>query len=208
MSASATSGSATSNRLQPANAVNHYEALGVEIGAPAAEVRQAYLAAAREHHPDFHAGADEQTRSRHAHQMQVINRAWAVLGEPAAREQYDLTFRSPIGRHAERVRSTNLATPPGKSWTPRADDDGWQADYRSWADEDERLRPDRPEPRTRGVLAVIPVGLFALAVVAIFLGLVLSARPLVAGGFAAGIFSAVLFVIMPVVEMSRGRHRR
>lgn len=141
--------------------------------------------------------------------MQVINQAWAVLGDAAARERYDLTLRAPAGQPVTRDRSARrVETPEGKGWTPRADDAGWQSDYRAWANEDERMRPDRPEPRHRGTLAVIPVALFAVAVGTIFLGLVLDARPLMAAGFAAGIFSAILFVVMPVVEMSRGRHRR
>lgn len=190
--------------------MNHYEALGVPVGAPPATVRQAYLAAARRHHPDFHADADQLTREKHALQMQVINQAWAVLGNAKDRERYDLGFRTPVGPAADRVRTRPAAEmPDGKGWTPRADDDGWIDDYQGWMTEDERPRPDRSEPpRQRIALAVLPVGLFVLAVLSIFLGMALGARPLIAGGFAAGIFSAVLFVIMPVIEMSRSRYRR
>lgn len=189
--------------------MNHYEALGVPVGSAPAAVRHAYLAAARRHHPDFHVSADEGTRARHAQQMQVVNQAWAVLGDAEARDRYDLTLAVQIAPPLDRNRSARrLETPDGKGWTPRADDDGWQNDYRAWADEDERMRPDRPQPRHQGTLAVIPVALFALAVATIFVGLVLEARALLAVGFAAGIFSAILFVVMPIVEMSRGRHRR
>lgn len=190
--------------------MNHYEALGVPVGAPPATVRQAYLDSARRHHPDFHADADQATRAHHALQMQSINQAWAVLGNPEARERYDLGFRSPVGPTAGRVRPRpSVEIPEGKGWTPRAGDDGWMDDYQGWMDEDERPRPDRPDaPRQRGVMAVLPVALFVLAVLAIFLGMALNARPLIAGGFAAGIFSAVLFVVMPVIEMSRSRYRR
>lgn len=204
-----TLGPGASRRVRPLTSMNHYEVLGVTMSASPTEVRQAYLGAARRHHPDFHADADESTRNRHAQKMQVINQAWAVLGNQAERAQYDLTFRSPNGGGPGRANgSSGPVVPPGKSWTPRTGDDDWQHDYQAWADEDERLRPDRPEPRTRGVLAIVPVALFGLAVAGVFLGSVLSARPLVAAGIAAGIFSAVLFVVLPVVEMSRGRHHR
>lgn len=190
-------------------AVDHYQALGVPVGSPLTVVRQAYLDAARRHHPDFHVDADEATRDRHARQMQVVNQAWEVLGNAASRERYDLSLRLPVGPPTERIRPNREPEPPaGKGWTPRRGDDGWQHDYRSWADDDERLAPDRPGGRReRGVLAVVPVALFAAGVLAIFLGMVLSSRPLVAAGFVAGAASAVLFVMLPIFAMSRGRHR-
>lgn len=192
--------------------MNHYESLGVPVGAGAAEIRQAYLSAARRHHPDFHVAAEVEVRARHARQMQVVNEAWGVLGDSAARQHYDLSLRTTVGPPTERIRpNRDPQVPAGKGWTPRSDDDGWQRDYRGWADEDERLAPDRPtrsgRPRNRGIMAVVPVVLFAVAILSIFLGLVLTARPLVALGFGAGAVSASLFVILPVLEMSRGRHR-
>lgn len=179
----------------------------MHAGAATAEIRRAYLEAARRHHPDYHASANEGTRTHHARTMQEVNQAWAVLSDPVARERYDLTLRSPVGPPVNRVRP-DPRMPEGKGWTPLRSDDGWQRDFGSWADEDERPAPDEPGARRhRGALAVVPVALFALAVLAIFVGLVLSARPLIAGGFAAGALSAALFVMLPVFEMSRGRNR-
>lgn len=192
-----------------APAVDHYQALGVPVGSPSPVIRQAYLDAARRHHPDFHVAADEATRARHARQMQVVNEAWAVLGDRSARERYDLSRQLPVGPPTERIRpDRDPETPSGKGWTPRQGDDGWQRDYRSWADDDERLAPDGPGGRRdRGALAVVPVALFAVAVLGVFLGTVLSSRSLVAAGFVAGVASAVLFVMLPIFAMSRGRHR-
>lgn len=189
---------------------NHYEALGVSTGAGASEIRQAYLAAARRHHPDFHVAADEATRSLHARQMQVVNEAWEVLGDASARQRYDLGLRSTsVGPPTERIRPNRDPQPPaGKGWTPRRGDDGWQRDFRSWADDDDVLGPDAPGPgRPRSPLTVVPVVIFGLAVVAGFLGLVLDARPMLAGAFIGVALSAALFVVLPFVEMSRGRHR-
>lgn len=209
MNASLRNGRSPSPGNYDAHAVNHYEALGVPVGTGAAEIRQAYLGAARRHHPDYHAGADERTRAHHALRMQAVNQAWTVLGDPVARERYDLSLRMPVGPPTERVRPhREPQAPAGKGWTPRRGDDGWQSDFRSWADEDERLAPDGPRARRhRGALAVVPVALFALAVLGVFFGLVLSARPLIAAGFAALALSATLFVMLPIFEMSRGRHR-
>ncbi|MGK2950249.1 MAG: J domain-containing protein, partial [Acidimicrobiales bacterium] len=58
-----------------------YDELGVPRSAPLAEVRQAYVALARAHHPD-RAGGD-------AARMQAINAAWAVLSDPQRRARYD-----------------------------------------------------------------------------------------------------------------------
>jgi len=59
---------------------SHYEVLGVSASATQAEVRAAYRAAARDHHPD--AGGD-------AAHMRALNVAWAVLGDPVRRAAYD-----------------------------------------------------------------------------------------------------------------------
>ncbi|HEX2577655.1 MAG TPA: J domain-containing protein [Aquihabitans sp.] len=190
--------------------MDHYEALGLPFGAGTAEIRKAYLAAARRHHPDFHVGADEATRAHHARRMQVVNEAWAVLGDPASRERYDLTFKLPVGPPTERIRpNREPQAPAGKPWTPRRGDDGWQRDFRSWADDDDELPPDVPGARRRhrGAVAVVPVALFALGVLSIFLGMALDSRPMLAAGFAGVVLSAVLFAFLPIIEMSRGRRR-
>lgn len=198
-------------------AVNHYEVLGVPVGAGRAEVRRAYLDAARRHHPDFHVAADASTRAEHAREMQAVNRAWAVLGDTAARASYDRELADRDGAGPSglgRGPAPGPQVPPGKGWTPRRDDDGWMDDFSSWAGEDERLAPDEPATRAgrgdrgvRGVLAVLPVALFVLAVGAIALGVVLGGRPLVALGLASLVASATLFVLLPILAMSRGRHR-
>lgn len=200
-------GSAGLYDAQPVS--NHYDALGVPARAGASDIRQAYLAAARLHHPDFHVADDEVTRSYHARQMQLANEAWEILGDVSARQLYDASIRLAVGPPTERIRpDRDPVTPPGKGWTPRRSDDGWQRDFRAWADEDETLAPDRPGARrNRGVLSIVPIALFGLAVLCGFLGLVLSARPLIAAGFISLALSGALFVMLPIFEMSRGRHR-
>jgi hypothetical protein len=204
----ATNGGPT-DLLQWLEHVNHYEALDIPVGAGAADIRRAYLDAARHHHPDFHAGADERTRAGHARRMQLVNEAWAVLGDPATRERYDLSLRMPARPPTDRARPRREPTvPAGKGWTPRRGDDGWQHDFAAWVDDDDVLAPDAPgAPRPRGPLAVLPVGVFALAVLSGFLGLVLESRPMLAGAFIGVAVSAALFVVLPIIAMARGRHR-
>jgi hypothetical protein len=66
-----------------------YEVLGVPADANEDAIRRAYRAAARREHPDV---------SRHpdaAGRMTELNRAYAVLGDPAARAGYDRYRRMP-----------------------------------------------------------------------------------------------------------------
>ena len=52
-------------------------------------MRQAYLARAREHHPDHQDGHDVEGRAQADRRMQQVNGAWAVLGDRDARAVYD-----------------------------------------------------------------------------------------------------------------------
>ena len=72
-----------------ANGSTHYEVLGLRRTASGDEIRRAYLARARAHHPDFHTMASPEERRRNEREMQVVNEAWAVLGDPSRRRLYD-----------------------------------------------------------------------------------------------------------------------
>lgn len=93
----------------------HYETLRVSPSADAAEVRRAYLARARELHPDQHIGAPEAQRRRVERLMQELNAAWEVVGDPARRRAYD------AGLRASRPRPTGpvVTSRPGAA-RPRA----------------------------------------------------------------------------------------
>lgn len=186
-----------------------YEVLGVPRDADAVALRRAYLAAARAHHPDFHAGADAAERASSAKRMQEINEAWAVLGDPARRAEYDRRQPGARSRPPAPERSEERApvvTPAGKGWTPRADDTRWQRNYAAWRDEDERLPEDPPSARRRVILTV-PIALVVLAVVVGLAGAAMSSRPLLAASFVAAAIAAILFVMLPVLEMARSRGR-
>lgn len=188
--------------------MNHYEALGVSAGDEVATIRRAYLAAARRHHPDFHADADPATRHGNAEQMRRLNDAWAVLGDPAARAAYDLSLARHQDPGAARRSAGEPIPPAGKGWTPRADDDGWMTDFQGWANEGADLAPDRPRTAGRSVMTLLPVACFAAAVACVAMGGVLTSRVLLAVGVIALALSIGLFVLLPVIEMTRGNRRR
>lgn len=68
--------------------MSHYDTLNVARDATQDEIKSAFRRAARAAHPDREGGDTEQ--------MARVNRAYQVLGDPAARAQYDQTGDDPI----------------------------------------------------------------------------------------------------------------
>lgn len=68
---------------------DHYDVLGVSPGAPADEVRRAYLARARALHPDRHSASSPEVARDAARAMQQVNEAWRVLRDPGRRRDFD-----------------------------------------------------------------------------------------------------------------------
>ena len=66
-------------------AMNHYEALGVDATASAAQLRSAYLQLARQHHPDFQQSnggpSSQKPVADSEFRMRQINAAWQANGE-------------------------------------------------------------------------------------------------------------------------------
>src|SRR5690606_26882369 len=115
------------------------------------------------------------------------NEAWAVLGDPAQRADYDRKQpgHRPRPAGAERTAATGpVVTPAGKGWTPRADDTRWQRNYAAWRDEDERLPEDPPSTRRR-VMLTVPVALVVLALAIGLAGAAMSSRAFLAASFVA-----------------------
>ena len=156
----------------------HYEVLGIAPDAAPAEVRQAYLALARVHHPDRSGGDPGR--------MRALNEAWAVLGDPERRRQYDL--------------ARGHRRPVGPAWTGMPD-----APVEVPDDLDEDDRPMRVTIAVPRWLTLLPAGLFAAAIGAGVLGVFLRASPLLALALLAFVLSTLLFVASPFVALYASR---
>ena len=64
--------------------LHHYATLGLKRGAAETEIRAAYRALTKTHHPDLNPGAPEA-----AARMQALNAAHEILSDPARRMAYD-----------------------------------------------------------------------------------------------------------------------
>jgi hypothetical protein len=159
--------------------VSHYDVLGVVPAADAATVRQAYVTLARRHHPD-RPGGD-------AARMRAVNDAWAVLGDPIRRADYDRALAGPAPAAA-----------------PASPHDGGQG-----ATEDDDLLDDRPLSggmvRLPRWLSLIPVALFCWAVGAVVVGLVMASPGLFGLGVVAFLLSCLFFLAAPFIALFAAR---
>jgi curved DNA-binding protein CbpA len=168
-----------------------YAVLGVRPGATAEELRRAYLALARRHHPDAHADGGAAARAAAERRMQEVNAAWTVLGDPARRAAYD-----------EGERSGGARTPPA--------DPGFRP-FDPGPDPDPADAPDIPyrpasAPTGRARAARLAPGLlFAASVVVMAGAAVLSSAPLAALSVALFVASCVGFVVLPLLALSAAR---
>lgn len=162
----------------------HYETLGVARSASPDEVRAAYRAAARDHHPD--AGGDP-------HRMQAVNAAWRVLGDPVRRAAYDRSLDA-------RVRGPAAET--GSAGATPVDGVRPNVDLRDLLDLDDD-RPLRPIQGLQGWWAILPPGVFVVAVVLFAGAFVFSAPALLGLSLGALVLSGGLFVLAPLRAMAR-----
>lgn len=72
---------------------NYYELLGVPFAASADDIRRAYRTAMKQRHPDRQRAAG---RHRAEEAAKLLNRAYATLSKPAARQAYDQTIRAQV----------------------------------------------------------------------------------------------------------------
>ena len=110
-----------SSRPQPATHApgDHYAVLGVARGATAAEIKTAYRALVKRHHPD--AGGDDQ-------RILALNAAWEVLGDDERRRRYDAGLASgsapaqaaaPAGARASASTAVSAASVELHEWLQR-----------------------------------------------------------------------------------------
>jgi hypothetical protein len=158
--------------------VTHYDVLGVSPSASAAEVRRAYVALARQHHPD-RPGGDAAT-------MRAVNEAWTVLGDPTSRARYD---RSVGGAPTPR--------PPAAARV-RTDDEELLADLA----DDTPLGNRIVLPRW---LSLVPVAVFGASVATFAAGVMFSSAAALAAGLALFALSCALFLAAPFVALLSSR---
>jgi DnaJ domain len=178
---------------------SHYDVLGVPASATQAEVRTAYRAAARDHHPD--AGGD-------AGRMRALNVAWAVLGDPVRRAAYDRALARGVP-DAPFVASD----PAPRTYTPwSTDGDHWPIDpdarltAEEWADLADG-RPIAPTKALEGWWAILPPAMLLFAVALFVAAIFFTAPTLIAFASGAFIMAGGLFVLAPLRAMAR-RPRR
>ncbi|MDP1805652.1 MAG: J domain-containing protein [Acidimicrobiales bacterium] len=167
----------------------HYEVLGVEPDAGFEEIQRAYRLLALRHHPDVAPDTDPST-------MAAINGAWAVLGDPVRRHNYDFE----LGRPEAPPRP---APPAGESgWQPIDEDDD-ELDPEDLSDE-----PYAPTARRPSDLLVMTPVIMVIGAVGLFFLSIMS------GSAALRTFSMLLvpvsgigFVMAPLMVMLRSRNR-
>jgi curved DNA-binding protein CbpA len=170
--------------------VSHYDELGVEPEATAAELRRAYLALARRHHPDVVAESSPGDRAAAEERMRRINEAWSTLGDEGRRADYDR--RRTGGGGGDDDRSSFQPFDPGE-------DDPDPLDL-----PDDPYRPDPGERTTRRRVATLaPVALFGASVGAFAVGLVLGLPVLLGLAVALLVLACCGFLVMPLLALAR-----
>jgi curved DNA-binding protein CbpA len=81
----------TANRRKFDPDVNYYEILDVPYSASRSEITQAYRHLMRHAHPDNF--AESQARFKAEERAKLLNAAYAVLGKPEVRREYDQQFK-------------------------------------------------------------------------------------------------------------------
>jgi len=158
-----------------------YEVLGVAPWASPAEVRRAYLELARQHHPDRETG-DAAT-------MRALNEAWATLGDPARRAQYDRRLGA---------STTAPSAPTDAPSRPRTDEEELLADLA----DDTPLGGQVVLPRW---ISLVPVAMFALSVGTFCVGLFFASTPVLSASVALFVLSCAMFLAAPFVALLSSR---
>jgi DnaJ domain len=166
--------------------VNYYELLGIEPSASTADIRRAYVARARRHHPDLE--ADPARRRDAERRMQRLNEAWSVLSQSDRRAAYDRRIGLPPPGHV-----------PRRPWVPVEPDDFDEVDPRDLLD-DTPIGDGAHMPR---VLQLAPPLLVVGAVLGVLIGAVTAIPGVLALGLVAGLLGIMLFLFAPFFAVLR-----
>lgn len=156
-----------------------YAVLGVVHGATHDDVRRAWLALARRHHPD---------RGGDAAAMQAVNDAWAVLGDPARRAVWD--------------RQHGLAAPaPAPTAGHLHDEGGVEVDL-------DLLDPRPLLPARRSGIDLVPAVVFAASILTGCLAVVLDVPALLAAAGFLFFLSVLAVAAVALLTMRRSVRAR
>ena len=108
---------------------DHYATLGVRPDADTAEIRRAWIRAARANHPDRRGEVPQAQGERSDRRMRAVNEAWRVLGIDGTRSAYDsdrAELSKPPAEAAPAARGAGSASQPGGTPAPEAEfEDPW-----------------------------------------------------------------------------------
>lgn len=184
-----------------AASVGHYEVLGVTPDASMAEIKKAYLQAARNAHPDFHTES-EVARLSAEDRMREINAAWSVLGDVDERSRYDRQrLRAERGQRPS--GGFQASTTAGQTFRPfdHSDDDEDPFDER-----DDRPITDSALPRW---FQLMPAALIVGGFVSLAIGALVGILEVVTLGLIAMVFGGLSFMIAPIIAVGMAaRHER
>jgi curved DNA-binding protein CbpA len=186
---------------------SHYDVLGVAPTASRSEIQSAYRSAARRLHPD--AGGD-------AVAMQRLNEAWHVLGDAGRRAVYDAMLRQNGPQQSTADRSTRgdpvAATDPDTGAEFQGD---FEDDLGAGIDDVDDDVDDSADPipvgaihPLEGWIALLPPATALLAFSLLVGGMVLASPELLVFSGGAGLVALGMFVLAPLLAMSRSRRGR
>jgi curved DNA-binding protein CbpA len=178
--------------MAASDAVDHYGVLGVAQSASPTELRRAYLALARSHHPDFHESGDDAARDANEREMQRINQAWTILSDPERRRRYDAIRAGAEAGPGDRFRPE----PARYDFVPFDDDD---TDYAALIDD---------AVEGTGVPAwmqLLPVALTLGGIALIILGVMVNLPGLLSLGLIASVLGVLGFLASPALAIARSR---